>query len=101
MVQASIFISSSRFEGFPNAVLEALACDTPVIANNYKGGIQEIIDNPLYGKVIALENSQHFESACETLSTRALPPQTLSKAIAKRYGMRKIIKEYEALLQSL
>lgn len=101
MTQASIFISSSRFEGFPNAVLEALACDTPVLANDYKGGIHEIIEDPLYGKVIAMENSKLFESACEALSTRTLPPQAISKAIHKRYGMEKIIQDYEALFQSL
>ncbi|MCV9878015.1 glycosyltransferase [Brenneria izbisi] len=44
MKQADVFISSSRWEGYPNVVIESLACGTPVLANNYPGGINEIID---------------------------------------------------------
>ncbi|MFY0195273.1 glycosyltransferase [Raoultella planticola] len=45
MKQADIFISSSRWEGYPNVVIEALACGLPVVANNYPGGINEIIND--------------------------------------------------------
>ncbi|TOE88752.1 glycosyltransferase, partial [Vibrio parahaemolyticus] len=39
MSEANVFISSSRFEGFPNVVIESLICGTPVVSNNYLGGI--------------------------------------------------------------
>lgn len=45
MRQAHVFISSSRWEGYPNAVIEALACGIPVVANKYPGGINEIINS--------------------------------------------------------
>ena len=38
-------IVSSRYEAFPNVVLESLACDRPVIATPAVGGIKEIFDN--------------------------------------------------------
>ncbi len=41
--RAHAFVLSSRFEGFPNAVLEALASGTPVIATPAIGGIKEMI----------------------------------------------------------
>lgn len=45
MRQADVFISSSRWEGYPNVVIESLLCGTPVLANNYPGGISEIIND--------------------------------------------------------
>ena len=43
--KSDIFIFPSRFEGFPNALLEAAVIGTPMIANNSKGGINEIINS--------------------------------------------------------
>jgi glycosyltransferase involved in cell wall biosynthesis len=43
--RADAFVLSSHHEGFPNVVLEALACCTPVIATPATGGVREILEN--------------------------------------------------------
>ncbi|PSV29728.1 glycosyltransferase [Photobacterium sp. GB-27] len=59
---AHCFISSSRWEGYPNAVIEALACGTPVISNSYPGGIKSIINSD-NGIILDVNKSKDLEHA--------------------------------------
>ena len=43
--KANAFILSSYYEGFPNVVLEALSCRTPVISTPAPGGTKEILES--------------------------------------------------------
>jgi glycosyltransferase involved in cell wall biosynthesis len=95
MAKADIFISSSRFEGFPNAVIESLACGLPVIANNYLGGIREILDNHELGYIINIEDAVEFN---QTIDKCLGKDRAKIRLIARnRYSKNSIIKHYETL----
>jgi glycosyltransferase involved in cell wall biosynthesis len=95
MAQADIFISSSRYEGFPNAVIESLSCGLPVIANNYKGGISEILQYSEFGNIIDMQNDREFE---ETIYTVLKKDRNIIKNKAiELYAKTEIIKQYEQL----
>ena len=50
--QASLFVLPSRFEGYPNTLLEALGSGLPVVATSCPGGSTEILANGVYGLVV-------------------------------------------------
>ena len=66
MLAADILVAPSYIEGFPNVILEAMACGTPIIASGV-GAIPEMLDNGKCGVVIKPRCADEISVAVEKL----------------------------------
>jgi glycosyltransferase involved in cell wall biosynthesis len=87
MQQADVFVLPSLSEGFPNVILEAMACGLPVIASRV-GGIPDIIINATNGYLVEVKDSNDLANKILLL----LSDDTLRKKISD--NNRDLVKKY-------
>ena len=80
MLAADVLVAPSYIEGFPNVILEAMACGTPIIASGV-GAIPEMLDNGKCGVVIKPRSVDEICIAVEKLlSDKELKSSLAAKA---------------------
>jgi glycosyltransferase involved in cell wall biosynthesis len=97
MARARVFASSSAWEGFGNALLEALACGTPVVSTNCSSGPAEILDNGAYGLLAPV--GDHVALVDALAQALASPPdRSRNQEWITAFSRRRIVEQYFAAL---
>lgn len=63
--RSSLFVLSSQYEGLPAALVEAMACGTPVVSTNCQSGPCEILQNGRWGAIVPVSNYHELSNAID------------------------------------
>lgn len=99
-----IFVLSSRWEGMPNVVLEAMASCVPVVASS-GAGVADLIEDGESGVLVEPENAE----SCAEGILRLIKDSVLRKKIAgrayekvkKEFRLDAMVSSYKKLYESL
>jgi glycosyltransferase involved in cell wall biosynthesis len=111
--RAQIFVMASRYEGFPNALGEALSCGLPAIATDCPsrpgrvrrpGGVRELVRDGIDGCLVPPDDPVRLAQALARLMAdphrrRRLASRT--REVTERFSLERILDEWESLFYSV
>lgn len=99
--KSKIFVLSSRYEGFGNVIIEAMACGLPVISTDCPSGPREIINNQVDGILVPPEDVGALASSIENLILNPEKAAKLAKTASQtveRFKLQQIVENWEELI---
>ena len=100
LVNADLFVLSSRFEGFPNVLLEAGAYGLPIVAFDNPGGMAEIVSDEQLGLLAKSNDSKDLAEKIDLALTKKFDSQFIKDYFRRKYDKSVILAKYEELFET-
>jgi glycosyltransferase involved in cell wall biosynthesis len=97
MKKASVFVLSSKWEGLPGALIQALACGCPVVSTDCPSGPAEILDKGRHGYLVPVGDVDAMTSAIEAVLKGNY--QTPAESWLDQYKTDVVIGQYKKVLR--
>ncbi|MCJ7501380.1 glycosyltransferase [bacterium] len=83
LARSSLFVLSSRWEGSPNALTEALALGRPVVSTDCPSGPREILKDGKYGRLVAVGDIESMANAIALALDSTTDPELFRQAVGE------------------
>lgn len=100
MRKAECFVLTSKYEGFPNVLLESLSAGCPVVSFDCKAGPKEIIRDGIDGFIVPPDDVTALSNAIESIVQNRHQKLTMGQAArqgSSRFSSNKIMQQWENL----
>jgi glycosyltransferase involved in cell wall biosynthesis len=89
---SALFVLSSRHEGLPGVLIEAMAFGIPLISTDCPSGPREILEGGKHGRLVPVGDRKSLEVAIlDGLEGRISPPD---RNVWKRFGLVQAVNQY-------
>jgi glycosyltransferase involved in cell wall biosynthesis len=94
MSQATVFVLSSRWEGLPGVLIEAMYCGVPLIATDCPSGPREILADGKYGRLVPVGDERGIAKAIVDALENKIPrpPQESWQPFEQDYVVEQYIE---------
>jgi glycosyltransferase involved in cell wall biosynthesis len=97
MSRASVFVLSSRWEGLPTVLIEAIACGCQVVSTDCPHGPREILAEGKYGQLVPVTDVSALAAAMQTALDSPIAIEEL-KQRSQDFSVERAVTEYLKLI---
>jgi glycosyltransferase involved in cell wall biosynthesis len=99
MSKCDVFVLSSKWEGLPSVIIEAMACGAKVVATDCKSGPREILEDGKYGILTPVGDEYELAKAIKKSLNIDKKIDGIDKHL-NQFAFDKIIEEYINLIKT-
>jgi len=98
MANADVFVLSSRWEGCPNVLIEALACGAPVVSTDCPNGPREILEGKKWGELVPVADDSKLADGIKKAMAKPERESGYESYAENNFSIKSITATYQNTL---